>query len=58
MKILTENTAKFAGGSALKVSLPELKNNSETPHDNRTNEEIKQDMVTKIKQFRKQDGLQ
>lgn len=58
IKLVTENTAKFAGGSALKLSLGELKETAQKPQDNRSNEEIKNDMIEKMHQFRKDAGLE
>jgi len=55
--MISENTAKFAGGSALKLSLSELKEAAQKPADNRTGEEIKHDMIEKMNQFRKEEGL-
>lgn len=55
--MISENTAKFAGGSALKLSLSEFREAAQKPPDTRTGEEVKQDMISKMKQFRREEGL-
>lgn len=53
IKIITENTARFAGGSSLKMSLAEVKEEIKKPVDNRTSEQIETDIFNKLKQYGK-----